>query len=354
MTPRKSGRVRFLLSLAITLLFGVVLAVNLHLVPLRRLLQSKTETVRVEDFGIKIISPGIVEPKTIVSVKSELGGNIASKQVKEGDLVRQGQLLMQFSLIDVQMELERRRSQLVQAGKDLDKARANYQVSVELFRQHAIPKKDLIESRQALEKAQEAAELARKDYEAQEKKASQSSVTSPIDGVVLVDKVGTNGWMAAGQELFVIGQTDKFNVRAKVDELDIGKIKPGLPADIRLEAFPNVAFPGEVTKVGAEAQAGAFAEIDVFVEMKDLKEMSVRPNLSAKVAFDAGKVNGALTIPLSSIRYRGDQNYVTVISSKGILTERKVELGPSSEGRIVVLDGLGAGETVLVPQDEAS
>ncbi len=351
---RKSSQVRTLLFLAILSLSGALLAVNLQVGPSRRILQGKIEPVRMEDLVLNIMSPGVVEPEVVVSVKNEVGGNIAAKYVREGDVVKANQVLLEFSMVDAQMELERRKSQLVQTGKDLEKARENFKDSRQLLKQRAITKRDFAESQQVFERAQEAAALARKDFEGQEKKASQSKIPSPIDGIILSDKVGSNGWVGAGQELFIIGQLDKFHVRAKVDELDISKIRPGQRAEIRLEAFPDAVFPGEVTKIGAEAQQGAFAEVDVFVDMKDLRGVPVKPNLSAKVSFFTGQIAGALTIPLGCVQYQGNDNYVRVISRRGALSLRKVTLGQSSNGRVIVLEGLKAGENALLPQEETS
>jgi RND family efflux transporter MFP subunit len=340
--------------LFIALLSGALLAVNVHLGPQRRFLQSRVEVVRVENFRMSIVSPGVVEPEVSVSVKNDAGGNVAGKMVKEGDAVLPGQKLMQFSLVDAQIELGRRKSQLFDAQKEFEKAEGDYKVNRELYRQHAIPRKDLVDARQALNKARGTADLATKDYEGQMRKVAQSEVASPIAGVVLADKVGTSGWVGSGQELFVIGQLDRLRVRARVDELDINKIRPGLPAEIHLEAFPGVVFPGVVENLGAQAQQGAFAEIDVLVGIADLKGMPVKPNLSAKVNFEAGTIPGALTLPVNCVQYEGSSNFVNVITPDGSLLRRAVELGGSSEGRIVVLDGLGAGETVLVPDDNAA
>jgi len=195
---------------------------------------------------------------------------------------------------------------------------------------------------------------ATQDYQAQVKKVAQSDVLAPIAGVVLADRIGNNGWAQSGAELFVIGQLDRFRVRAKVDELDINKIRSGQPVEINLEAFPGVVFPGVVESLSAEAQQGTFAEIDVMVAMTDLKGMPVKPNLSAKVNFVVGNVSGALTIPMNCVQYEGNTNFVNIVGPDGQITRRTIELGSSANGRIVVLDGLGAGETVLVPSQEGA
>jgi len=350
---RKSPRIRLLLMSSIALLSGALLAVNVRLEPERRFLQSKVEGVRVEDFRVNILSAGVVEPEVSVSIRNDAGGNVAGKMVKEGDTVQPGQKLMQFSLVDAQVELDRRKSQMFGAQREFEKVRGNYQVSRELYHQRAIPRKDLTEAQQALDRARGAADLAMKDYQGQLRKVAQSEVVSPIAGVVLADKVGTSGWVGSGQELFVIGQLDRLRVRAKVDELDINKIRPGQPAEITLEAFPGVVFLGVVENLGAQAEAGAFAEIDVVVGMTDLKGMPVKPNLSAKVSFEAGMTPGALTVPMNCVQYEGNKNFVSVLTPEGQFVRRTVELGGSNGGRIVVLEGLGAGETVLVPGDDA-
>jgi len=323
---------------------------NVHLSPQRRFLQSAVEIARVEDFRIGISAAGTVEPELLVSVKNEAGGNVASKLVREGDTVEVGQKLMEFSMVDARMELDRRRAQMSDTQKEFQKAQSNYRMNKELYRQHAIPRKDLADAQLALDKAQGQVSAAMRDYEGQEKKVNQSEVISPISGVVLSDKVGSSGWVGSGQELFVIGQLDRFRVRTKVDELDISKIQAGQTAEIQLEAFPGVLFPGVVESLGAEAQQGAFAEIDVMVGITDLKGMAVKPNLSAKVSFQAKVIQGAITIPTNCVQYEGNTNFVNVLSPAGIVAKRSVEVGGSGDGRIVIFDGLGAGEAVLVPE----
>jgi RND family efflux transporter MFP subunit len=257
-------------------------------------------------------------------------------------------------MVDARMELDRRKSQMADAQKEFQKAQSNYRMNRELYRQHAIPKKDLMDAEQALDKAQGAVSAAMRDYDGQEKKVNQSEVVSPISGIVLSDKVGSNGWVGSGQELFIIGQLDRFRVRTKVDELDISKIQPGQAAEIQLEAFPGTVFPGSVESLGAQAQQGAFAEIDVMVGITDLKGMAVKPNLSAKVSFQAKVIPGAITIPANCVQYEGNTNFVNVLTPAGTMIKRTVEIGGSSDGRVVILDGLGAGEAVLVPESNAA
>ena len=351
---KRPNRARLITLFWIISSSGGLLAVNVHLSPQRRFLQSAVEVARVEDFKAGIAAAGSVEPELLVSVKNEAGGNVASKMVREGDTVQRGQKLMEFSMVDARMELDRRRSQLADAQREFQKAQSNYRMNKELFKQHAIPRKDLVDAEQAMDKAHGAVNAAQRDYQGQEKKVNQSEVISPISGVVLADKVGSNGWVGSGQELFIIGQLDRFRVRAKVDELDISKIQQGQPAEIQLEAFPGVVFPGVVESLGAQAQQGAFAEIDVMVGITDLKGMPVKPNLSAKVSFEAKVIPGAITIPANCVQYEGNTNFVAVLTPSGTVIKRNVEVGASGEGRVVIQDGLGAGEAVLVPDSGAA
>jgi RND family efflux transporter MFP subunit len=158
-------------------------------------------------------------------------------------------------------------------------------------------------------------------------------VTAVTGGVVLVS-------LAGAKTLFLKGL---------VDENEIARVRLGQPARVRTEAYPERAFEGvvaEIAPLGQRVQNVTYFELEI--EIVDADASLLRPRMSGDADIVAEVVEGALFVPESALRYRGEQIYVEVVAraSEARVEERDIEIGIVDGSRVQVLSGLAEGDEV--------
>jgi multidrug efflux pump subunit AcrA (membrane-fusion protein) len=132
---------------------------------------------------------------------------------------------------------------------------------------------------------------------------------------------------------------------ATVNELSIGRIRLGMAAETRIDSLGRT-FAGTVQKVAtANLQDWRSDEKQYATEVSlgDTKGLSFRPGMSARVTFHVDHLTGVLTVPVEAVFQKQGKSWCSVAGAP-----REVELGPSSDERVVVAKGLAEGETVEV------
>jgi len=246
-------------------------------------------------------------------------------------------------------ELERAQIRLEQARFALDKAKSGMASQLESYKAN-------------VEREKANVERAKKLIQTAETKLRVKEITAPRDGLVVYAKASENkgnekiqvGMIPyEGQPILYLPDPSTIVADTEVNEVDIGKVQPGGPAELELDSFPGMAFHGTVLKIGSLARmkltpAGTPSGIKVFdVTVKvDEKDPRIRPGLSATVGIIVERRDNVLSVPLSAVLARDGRQAVLVGNGRRS-EERKVVLGPSNEDRVIVEEGLTEGERVI-------
>jgi HlyD family secretion protein len=272
---------------------------------------SRVVPVATRDIVVAATAAGVVEPVTTIEVKSKASGEIIAVHVEEGDQVRAGQLLVQVdpripanavvqAEADSQVaraELDNALAQLERAQKLLE-ARAITDLEFETAKlAHASANAALIRTRRALEDAK----IAFEDTE----------VRAPSSGAILGRAVEVGSVIASasrdvggGAVLLRMATLDTVQVRALVDETDIGQIRPDMPVSIRVAAFPNRPFSGKVGRIGTEAIVQQNVTMFPVLILIQNSERLLRPGMNAEVEVRVGAARGVLAVPNAALRTR--------------------------------------------------
>ena len=202
-------------------------------------------------------------------------------------------------------------------------------------------------SRPEVAKVQAEAGEARAAYEAAQSLLKNANVTAPHDGLVYSLPVKQGQYVNAGDLLAQIGDLKRIQVRAFVDEPEIGKLATGQPVNITWDALPGRMWTGTLARVPSTVtQHGTrtVGEILVEVENSDLKLL---PNINVSVVVTTAKHDNALTVSREAIHQDGGKRYVFEIV-KDELKRRDVETAVSSLTRIEVTKGIGDGAMVAL------
>jgi HlyD family secretion protein len=256
---------------------------------------------------------GVIEPITTVEVKSKASGEIIDVRVETGDLVRAGQLLVKVdprvpanALRQAEADLEVAKAQLANAQSQLRRAE-------ELFKTQSITEQEYEAAR--LQAANANAQLVRAERALEDARIAfeDTDVRAPTDGVIISKavEVGTViasaiSQVAGGTTLLTMANLDTVQVRALVDETDIGKIQPGMEVSITVDAFPNQPFRGSVLKV--EPQAVAQQNVTMFPVLVRIPNPGhlLKPGMNAEVEVHVGSRQGVLAIPNAALRTQRD------------------------------------------------
>ncbi|MEZ4585338.1 MAG: efflux RND transporter periplasmic adaptor subunit [Gemmatimonadales bacterium] len=261
------------------------------------------------DIVVSAVAAGVIEPITTVEVKSKASGEIIEVEVEEGDPVRQGDLLVRVDPRIPSNAVVQAEADSVVARAELDNAEAQLERSTALRESQAITELEFEQARlnratayAALVRARRALEDAKIAYE-------DTEVRAPSDGVILGRSVEVGSVIASasrdvggGAVLLRMATLDTVQIRALVDETDIGMVEPGLPVTIQVAAFPNRAFRGEVLRVGAEAVVDQNVTMFPVLARIANQEHLLRPGMNAEVEVHIGEVQDAVAVPNAALR----------------------------------------------------
>jgi HlyD family secretion protein len=261
-----------------------------------------------------------------------------------------------------------------QAVADLSQARQAVEVAQAEF--DAVGADDAIGVRQArttMESARIAVEIATRDAESggvlieqvrsaeadlssarvtlenSRARLAQAALTAPNDGVVLALGLKDGQPAQQGQLLMELGGLDSLLVKARVDEVDIGKVQTGQPLSVKSNAYPQDKFSGAVTRVAAQSSVltpGAASSYEVQGEVKNSgNKLRSGMNIQASVVTDTR--TKVIVVGLESVREEGEK--ASVLVARDFKVEiREVKLGLRTQTQVQVVEGLKEGDKVIV------
>lgn len=346
--------------------------------------------VKAEDLQVSVREVGVVDPFTKVDVKSVVSGRIRSLRVREGAVVKAGDVLAEVEpdvtqaqvLSDVSAGVTHAEVSLKDAERVLD-------AQTRLFDGGLIGEETLKDYRTKRDLAAELLRAAQTRYKIVEDHGIPISaptgsqvarVTSPMNGVVIkrgveLGDMVTSGVSSfnAGTVLFTVADLESLIIRVNLNEVDIAKVAVGQPVRITLDAYPQKAFTGTVRFV---APAATLVEkIKVFPVEVALSELSdaYRTGMSANVEILGERREKAVSIPLEALQRRDGKTVAyrlkkdlkpdqIATAKEGLSGKTKfiwlsdhwadyfevvpVEAGVATLERVEIMAGLASGEEV--------
>jgi len=280
--------------------------------------------VQAEDLQVSVREVGVVDPETKVEVKSAVSGRVVSLKVRDGAVVKIGDVLAEVepdvtqaqSLSDVQAGVRDSRLRLEDADR-------------EYVNQKALFDNGLVGS-DSLKAVTNKRELARQTLQAAETRyriveqhgipisgdstTQKARVTSPMDGVVIKKGVELGETVTSGVSsfnegtvLFTVADLKSLIIRVNLNEVDIAKVRVGEPVRITLDAYPQKVFTGRVRFVAPAAKLVEKIKVfEVEVALDELSE-AYRTGMSANVEILGDRRPHAISIPLEALQRKDGQ-----------------------------------------------
>jgi HlyD family secretion protein len=328
---------------------------------------GRRAAAEIGDVSVTLNETGVIQPKAAVLVKSKVSGKIKTLNVEEGQSVRKGDVL---ATVEPDMAQARTvaslKSSYGRARVDMERARQDYDRDRELHNAGHISDEELQLTKDAYDialieyqSAQEEMKLAREDGVTMELEAEAPElldVVAPASGtVILVEieegEIVTSGALSytSGSTLMTIADLKDMQIKAGVNEVDVGKIRDGQDVSIDVDAYPNVAFHGVITHIAPAARDDQGVKIfDVEIDITD-SDQRLRPGMTANITIQGDHSEGVVTVPIESV-FKKDGRYVVYVfdGSENEPVEREVETGISNISKVEVKNGLSEGDVVAL------
>jgi len=265
--------------------------------------------VTTRDIVVSVQAAGVIEPVTTVELKSKASGEILEIAADTGDVVEAGELLVQIDKRTPRNSLAQTQAELEAARARRDIAKTQRDRAADLFGSRTINEVDYEQS--ILEHANAKAEVVRAEVAVENSRIAldDTEVRAPIRGTVIAREVEVGQVISSptqdvggGTVLLNMADLRSVQVRALVDETDIGKIRPGQKANVTVAAYPNQPFDGKVLKVEPKAEDEEAVTLFAVIVTIDNTRGLLRPGMNAEVEVDIASRYGVPAVPTIALR----------------------------------------------------
>ena len=316
---------------------------------------------------LKVTESGRVEPLTMVNIKSDFAGEVKSLLVDEGTVVEPGDTLAIIQLEAIQSQqvanawatLQRMKLELESAHRDLDRKR-------ELLEKGFIAKKEVEDAEKLYEDCKINYELAKRqlrlllggaDINPEELAANEVTliaIKSPVSGVVINLNVEEGEMITSGTRtygggtvLMTIADLSKMIVKARINEIDVAKLKVGQPVQIGFDAIRGKVYHGKVRKISPTGTVEQNIVVyPVEVDILDADSL-IKPGMTADIDIIVGEAHNVLLVPKTAIIQCDDHKFVKVLRH-GTPRPQPVITGLEDNVNVEIKQGLSEGDTVLL------
>lgn len=310
----------------------------------------KVFKVQRERITEKITYTGTLEAWTKINITPEAGGKIARIHVQEGDRVAQGQLLAELETESIRLQLKQAQAGVAVAEASYADALRNKERMDRLIKENAVSEMQREKIQLAYDAAAAQLEQARAGLNLVQHAIDVSIMKAPFAGVVasknaevgdvINPMMGGFGGGAGG--VLTLMDYSRIKVAVDVSPQDIGRIRKGQEAVLRVGSIPGRDFRGAVRIVNptADPLSKKFGVEAVF----DNADSALRPGTFGDLVFEVQSHENALVVPQKAIL---ENTYVFIVEG-GKAVKKNVALGLQNTTMVEVLDGLAEGALVVV------
>ncbi len=351
----------------------------------------QTATIAREDIAQSISATGTVTGSDSAEVGSNLNFEFIQINVKEGDIVKKGDILgvldskslkddydiavKELQISQAQLNEQRNSAALAlrERQMDYDEAKRQNDIAKKLFEDGGISNDELVQSNNMLEKATLALESAKNAVNQASSSGSaaigigikediistkkdnldKANITSPIDGTVTrvnakLGRIPTAQDMA--RAMFIVENLEDLQIKVSISEYDISRIKVGQNVKITSDVLRGESIDGVVARIaptGEQVQGAATREMRIPVEIKITNKGNIIAGVNAKTEIMIEEKKQTLTVPLESILIDGEDRYV-LVGNDNVIKKVKVTTGIEGITKTeVISDELKEGDIII-------
>lgn len=318
-------------------------------------------TVEHRTIQAKALAVGTIEPETEITVKSQVSGVVQRVFAEEGAHVEAGGSLLELRPEPTPLELVEARRALEMREIATDNLRRERDRITRLVQMQVTPEQELERAERAYQEAalelataRDRLELLETGRVSSQGNTVQSMVRAPVTGYVLQrmvevgDPVVPLSSFQEGTVLLTMADMDRLVFRGTVDEIDVGRLREGMPVEISVGALPGAQVRGTLIRISLKARTQDNATVfPVEIALQPSEEVRLRAGFSANADILLEERRDVLVIPERVVTFEGDSAWVEVPGPAGSRERRSVRTGLSDAILVEVLEGLEEGDLVL-------
>jgi HlyD family secretion protein len=358
----------------------------------------RSDVARNEEIVNAIVTNGKIEPEEDFQAHAPMATTVKKIYVHEGDQVKKGQLLVRLDDAEARAtaakamaqlrgaeadlnavgaggtheEVLNNKSALVKAKTEQESAQRNYDAMRRLKDSGAASDAELQDAENRLKQAQSNSQLleqklkggrysrpevarvqaqtdeARATYQAAQDLLNNSNITAPRDGMVYALPVRESAYVNQGDLIVGVADLKRIQVRAFVDEPDIGRLAKGQRVDVTWDGLPGRTWRGTVTRVPTTVSLHGSRTVGEVLASVDNEDLKLLPNVNINVSVITAQHPNALTVPREAVRQDKNGSRFVLRIDGDELKRVPVETAVSSMTRIEVTKGLQAGDRVAL------
>ncbi|TEA80177.1 efflux RND transporter periplasmic adaptor subunit [Allopusillimonas ginsengisoli] len=365
--------------IAVALVLGLVLW--RHFMPR---VSYETAAVKRGDIQATVHAVGTLQPRRYVDVGAQVSGQVTRLHVQPGDIVEQGQLLVEIDPSVQQAVVDAGRAAIAGLRAQLAEQQARHKLArLQYARQQRLAARQATRAEDVdAAQAEQASASARMDYlraqiaqmqasqRAEEARLGYTQIYAPMAGTVVSVEAREGQTLNATYQtpnILRIADLSGMTVWTEVSEADVRRVKAGLPVSFttlggvedvprkwqstvrQVLPAPPSSTSGEAASTSAPAAGTKAVTYTVLFDV-DNHDGELMPQMTAQVSFVTAQVGQVIVVPLAALLSADGKYMARVMASDGTVRSRPVRLGVRSRLDAEVLDGLAEGESLVIAE----
>lgn len=310
----------------------------------------------------KTVATGSVVPRKEIEIKPQVSGVVEKIYVESGDAVKKGTLIAKIKIIPDMVTLNNAEARLKKAAINLKDARRECERRRTLFKKGIIAESEFLQFELAYSNAKEEVEAAennlnliREGVALKYADTTNTLIRSTIDGMILDIPVEEGNFVTetnpfnAGTTIATVADMREMIFKGKVDESDVGKIKPGMDLILSIGAIEDEKFDASLEYIAPKGvEEKGVIQFEIKAKLKLKPSYFIRAGYSANADIVLDKRDKVLAVNESLLQFESETAFVEVETAPQHFEKRYLELGLSDGINIEVISGLTKQDKIKV------
>jgi len=265
--------------------------------------------VETRSIQVTVDAAGVVEPESIIEVKSKASGEVLTVHADTGDVVEAGSLLVEIDKRTPRNSLAQTEAALMAAQARRQIAQTQMERAAALFKSQTLTQTDVEQTQLEFANAESQVVSTKVAVENARITLDDTDVRAPITGTIIEKTVepgtviaSTTQNVSGGTTLMKMADLTTVQVRTRVDETDIGKIQPGMRTRVTVAAYPNQPFDGQVLKIEPQALVEQnVTQFSVLIKIANRGGL-LKPGMNAEVQIQIANRDSVAAVPTAALR----------------------------------------------------
>jgi membrane fusion protein (multidrug efflux system) len=314
--------------------------------PVKRILGIDVSTLKPQTVVETLKASGSLAPRRQIALSSQVNGPVEAVNVRVGDAVKAGDVLVQIDIETLDIQLQQQKSTAEATRAQLALADAQVERTRQLLERGLTPSATLETDRSTAQALRSNLKALESQVAAVEVSLRNATVVAPFDGVVASRSIEPGQIASAGTVIMQVVDLSVMEMTAYVAVSSSPSLSPGQTVKLVVDGLPNRTFEGHVTGISPVASQGT-RTVPVLVTVEN-PDSTLRGGMFATGQIVIEQADNALVVPQAAVRDDAEGTYVLKLVD-GALVRQKVEKARDwrAAGVTELSDGLATGDTIV-------